>query len=609
MAGGAAVHYLRANAQSKQSRRHIIIDTEAQVHYEAGMQTQSWLCGVARYVDADTRRTAPLVAQVDYLDPVALWDAVSEFTRPNARTILWAHNTAYDLRISRGLEILPWLGWSCKAIVLDALSCWAKFTREGHTLVIADFASWAGVPLPRIADWMNLKQEPLPDDTADTEAMFRRCRGDVEVLYQAVIHTLGWLRDESLGNLQITGSGQAWAAFRHRFMTEKLLVHDDKPARAAERKALWTGRTEAWKHGTFTTPRTYEYDLSRAYATIARDQELPTVFVGALAEICTSDLLKWSATRRLLCESYVTTSLPLVPTSHNDRIIWPTGQFRTVLWDCEIRALLARGARVDIGQSYVYTSTKCLSTWATYILREIDARGAAGQHLQARILKQWSRALIGRFALQYRSWETFGTTTEQGLSVSRMIGDGVKRGSQLFHIGTDLLELGDMRESENALPQITGYIAAECRVRLWELMETAGLDNVYYVDTDSLIVNPEGRRALETRIQHDGAYGLVFKHEISKLEIEGPRQLTVNGDRRHSGVPKRARPVGSDEVVGEVWEGLGEALRHGRGGEVLVYERSFRLAGSDLRREHLAGGGTRAPALTYPPGVSPPAAG
>lgn len=603
MAGGASVHYLRGNSQSKQSRRHIFIDTEAEVHYEDGLQTQSWLCGVAKFMDADTRRAEPALSVSDYTRPDSLWRDVGEFTRPNARTILWAHNVAYDLRISRALDILPRLGWSCKAIVLDGVSCWAKFTCENRTLVIADFTSWASVPLARIADWLNLAQEPLPDDTADIEGMFRRCRQDVEILYKAVTHTLGWLRDEELGNLQITGSGQAWAAFRHRFMTEKLLVHDDKAARAAERKALWTGRTEAWRHGVFKTPNSYEYDLSRAYATIARDSELPTVYVGSLSQISVPDFNQWSRTRRILSSVSVNTISPIVPASHDDRIIWPVGQFETVLWDCEIRALLARGATVRIGESYVYTSTKCLSVWATYVLAAIDNHAQSGNHLSARILKQWSRSLIGRFALQYRSWETMGTSPDHGVSVSRMVGQGEKKGAQILHLGHDLLELAELTESENALPQITGYIAAECRMRLWELMEVAGLENVFYVDTDALIVNPQGRVRLEARIKHDGAYGLMLKHEIRRLEIDGPRQLTVDGDRRHSGVPKRARPVGDDQVVGEVWEGLGEALRHGRGGEVLVYERAFKLSGGDVRREHLAGGHTQPHRLPYPQGV------
>lgn len=598
MPRGAAVHYLRGNAQSGQSRRHVIIDTEARWTYADGIQTQSWLCGVAGYIDRDSRRKTPSRETTDYDDPTAMWHDIGEFTRSNARTIVWAHNLAYDLRISRALELLPESGWELQAIALDGISCWGKFTRDDHTLVLADFTSWAMVPLSRIGDWLGVPTKPRPTDPFNVAQALDRCRGDVQTLGAAVEFTLDWLQREDLGNLQITGAGQGFTAFRHKHLTHKILVHDDADARRAERRAIWTGRTEAWHHGTINNITTYEYDLQRAYATIARDVTLPTVYVGKLSTISLADLGRFSRTRRLLCNCVIETPRPIVPTSNDGRILWPVGHFQSTLWDCEIHALLAGGANVRIGESYVYTSEPCLRDWALWILGRLDAQRGTDHPLEQRILKSWSRSLIGRFALQYRSWLPLGTTEESNLILCRMIGEGEKKNAQLLHVGNNLFELGDMAEGENSLPQLTGYITAMCRVRLWELMNTAGLDHVYYVDTDSIITDRVGADRLESRIQSDGAYGLALKREIRHLELNGPRQLAVDGDRRHAGVPRAAHATGSDTVSGDVWEGLSEALRSGHGTAVRVYERTFNLSGQDRRREWLPSGGTRAITLT-----------
>lgn len=594
MRGGAKVHYVRGSGNSNQTRRHVFFDTEATTHYANGIQTQRWQLGCARYLDTDSRRSEPVMFDEDYVDPQELWRVVGEFTRPKTRTIVWAHNLAYDLRISRALEILPRMGWTLTAINLDGVSAWAKWTFDSRTLVMADFTSWVSVPLSRIGGWLNIEQEPLPLKPDDIPGMFKRCRQDVVILQSAVSQTLKWLEDNDLGPLQITGAGQSWAAFRRRFMTHKILVHDDQVARAAERRSIWTGRTETWRHGKYDTFPTWEFDLARAYATIARDTELPTVHVGSLPHMSVDNFRKWSASRRILSEVTVTTSQPLVPTSHDDRILFPVGTFRTTLWDCEIHLLLAHGAAVHLGISFVYTREPCLSAWASWVLSAIDPENPTVGPLQARILKQWSRALVGRFALQYRSWEDAGTSDVPELLLTRVVGPGEVKGAQLFHVGHAIKELGGMAETENALPQLTGYITSMCRVRLWELMEVAGLENVFYTDTDSLIVNAEGRENLLARIALDGAYGLTEKQRIRHLELQGPRALTVDGVRRHSGVPRRARPTGSDEVVGEVWEGLGEALRHGRPDVVKVTERHFKIAGGDRRREWLPDGRTRA---------------
>lgn len=592
MPGGSTTHYLRGNAMSRQSRRHIFFDTEAVQHYDNGVVTQTWLCGVARYLDADTRRREPVVFDREYSDPSALWDDVSDFTRRNARTLLWAHNLSYDLRISRALELLPPMGWSLRAIVLDGLACWAKFTWDDRTLVMCDFTSWASVPLSRIASLLNLHQEPLPENQDDLRGMLRRCRQDVEILSEAVTHTLGWLAADDLGNLQITGAGQAWSAFRHRFMTHKVLVHDDERAHQAERKAIWTGRTETYRHGVIEKERTYEYDLPRAYATIAASERLPSVYVGSLKRCSLANLRTWSRTRKLLCDCSVTSPAPIVPTEHDGRILWPVGTFKTTLWDCEILAAVERGAKVRLYRTYVYTAEPCLEKWAKWVLSQLDPDESTATPLQQQILKQWSRSLIGRFALRYRSWTPMGTADSADLYLSRIVGKREEKGAQMMHVGTDLLELGALTSTENELPQITGYITAVCRLRLLDLIETAGWENVYYVDTDSLIVNRAGRTALERRLAGDGAYGLVHKRSIRRLELSGPRQLAIDGERRYSGVPKRARQTGSDTVLGEVWEGLGEALRNGHTGTVLVNERTYRLTGSDRRRKWLPDGRT-----------------
>lgn len=614
MSKGSPTHYLRANHQNRQPRRHVFIDTEASIEYDPDRQSQEQSFGLAcaRYLDNDPRRKAPKVTDRDYLDRSSLWADVTAHTRCGSRTVLWAHNLSYDLRISGALTELPALGWKVQAIVLDGFSCWARFTQPDRSLVCADFTSWANVPIETIGAWLRLEKPGLTfDGTAELrqEQLLERCRQDVHILHAAVAHVLEWVEQEQLGNLQITGAGQSWNAYRHRFMTERLLVHDDDRARKMERRAIWAGRTETFRHGIVNEP-TFEWDLPRAYATVAQSTVLPTVWLGSLKRISVEAFRKMTAdqTRRMLCEVSVTTESPWVCTEHDGRILWPVGKFRTTLWDCEIHALLERGASVRLYRTQVYTATPCLRDWATWILAclaqnddsEPDVKipaGASpddiGADLRRHILKSWSRALIGRFALQYRSWEPFATSADTDLFLSDLTGPGQKRDAQLLQVGHDVFTLGEMTEGENSLPQITGYITAMCRVRLLSLIETAGWENVLYVDTDSLIVNAAGNRNLRARVDEGAAYGLSFKRAIDHLDLRGPRQLLAGGDRRFSGIPRHGKQLEDGTVTGEVWEGLGEALRNGRPDRVIVQYRTFNLTGMDKRREWLPDGTTR----------------
>lgn len=612
MSKGSPTHYLRQNHQNRQPRRHIFIDTEARITYDpqTQQQEQTWRLGAARYLDNDPRRPAPKVTDADYQDVGSLWRDVTAFTRSGVRTVLWAHNLAYDLRVSNALTVLPELGWHLQAIVLDGFSCWARFTQPDRSLVCADFTSWANTSIESIAGMLGLEKLPLGDTD---DALFDRCRQDVRVLHAAVAHVLKWVKEEDLGNLQVTGAGQAWNAYRHRFMNERLLVHDDERARTMERRAIWAGRTETFRHGLVTEP-TFEWDLPRAYATCARDSDLPTVWLGSLKRLSVANFKKlhMAGDRRLLCEALITTTVPVVAASHNDRILWPVGTFRSTLWDCEIHALLERGASVRLYRTQVYTATPCLRDWATWILACLSPDddgeptgqsegtptdkgiGYPGRELERHILKSWSRSLIGRFALQYRSWEPFAESDETDLFVSDLTGPGELANSQLLQVGRDIFTLGGMTEGENSLPQITGYITSMCRVRLLDLIESAGWENVFYVDTDSLIVNAEGSRLLRKRVGADGGYGLVYKRSFANLDLHGPRQLVADDDRRFSGIPKRGYVTDTGAVEAEVWEGLGEALRNGRPDKVIVQQRTFNLTGHDQRRTWLPDGTTEA---------------
>src|SRR5579863_2582163 len=117
-----------------------------------------------------------------------------------------------------------------------------------------------------------------------------------------------------------------------------------------------------------------------------------------------------------------------------------------------------------------------------------------------------------------------------------------------------------MRYSQDACPAVMAVVMAECRVRLWRLMMTAGLENVVYVDTDSVITNPEGASRLALLSECKEQWGLRLKDSYKHLTILGPRQLVVNGQQRIAGVPRKASNIGDGYWLGERWQTLPTAL-------------------------------------------------
>ena len=98
---------------------------------------------------------------------------------------------------------------------------------------------------------------------------------------------------------------------------------------------------------------------------------------------------------------------------------------------------------------------------------------------------------------------------------------------------------GKMYLSSFAFPAISTYITAIIRARLIELIEKAGWDNVFYFDTDGLIVNEKGYERLKDLIGNEIGK-LKIEEKGSNIEIIAPKFYSIGGKTKFAGIPKDA---------------------------------------------------------------------
>lgn len=582
MPAASTGHYVRRNESTRLPRRHVILDTEAVAAPAPKGEVQTWRCGVAAF--AELRASGEWSTSVrTFGDPGTLWSLVDSFTHKDGRTVLWAHNLSYDLRTARTLPALHGLGWDLEDIRLSRQGTWARWKRDKRTLVAVDtFAIWP-VSLETLGAALGLGKPPLPAGD-NLEEWVARCEADVWILTEAVLPYLDWLRAADMGTWQMTGAGQAYAAFRHKFLSHDILVADDMGAREAERRAMWTGRAEAWRYGSNERERVYDYDWQCSYARIARDCELPVRQTSVSRGLALPYLLRLASRQAILAEVEVTTDVPVAPTEMDGRIIWPVGTFSTVLWDPELRLLQEVGAKVRVGRIWLYRKQPVLKEWASWILRELAHPASDLPPWRRLVLKHWSRALIGRFAMQYTTWEPFATSEQDDIGL--WSGHDVDTGDlfELMQVGTEVRQRSGTTEGRDSVPAITGYVMSEARRRLWTAAQLVGEGDVYYMDTDSLLVNRAGHERLAKLQDHPDLDGLRLKRRYTGWQIAGPRKLILGDEQRIAGVPKRATQTGPWRFEGEVWRGLSESIRVGELDSVRVTSRTFRVLQEDTRR-------------------------
>lgn len=582
-------HYLRPNHVTSIPRRFVYLDSEAHQRAHQGARRQHFRLAVAAFekYNADDQRWGKRTTTT-YSDPHALWVDIDAVCATKARTIVWAHNLAYDLRITHGLTELAKLGWEMRAVKLDGGHAWASYRKGTRTLMLCDTMSWVPHGLDTLAPMLGMAKCPLPPWEDTFEAWEARCVRDVEILAEAVHRLMRFVVDADLGNWRPTGAGQAWSAFRHRFMAHDLLVHDDQEAREAERRAVHTGRCEAWRWGNLSGGPFTEWDYSAAYATVGKDRDVP---VRLLRSHRALEVEQW----RRLAEVYavcanvrVRTMGASVPLRLDDRIVWPVGEFRTTLWENELALALDEGAHVEIERAWVYEREPALRAFCTWCLDLLDEERTDVDPVARLLVKHFSRALIGRFGARWRKWGAAGVMDFEDVRRWRDINgdDGTK--TEYLQVARQVWAETGLTDAPDCLPQIMSWVTAECRVRLWRATRAAGPEHVAYLDTDSLICDLKGSERLRgTRIP-----GLRPKGSWRSVEVLGPRQLVLDGSVRAAGLPRGARKLSDGSFSAETWRTLDRSLKEGEAHTVVIAERRARLRGTDRRRLHLPGGQT-----------------
>lgn len=600
-------HWLHPQTSSRVPRRWVFVDTEAWRDPVPGGEEQRWRLGVSvtTHWREGTHTWAPLTYR-RHAAPADLWEAVAGHARKDSRTVVVAHNLGYDVRISDGLTWLTEHGWSVSKPAFGAQTLSLEARKDDLGLVLVDNSSWLPGPLESIANLMEESKLPLPDNAAGDDVWYDRCQRDVEILARAHMTVIDWLARSDVGGWGRSGASTGWHTLLRRHMTEPVLVHGRPEVREVEAQAMYAGRCEVWRWGRVAGGPFYEWDYELAYGHVAAETSLPTVLEGQVWGVPLSAMGSDMAAHRWLVQATVSTDVPVLPWRDDAGVLWPVGTFDGWWWETELVQAQDAGARVKVHSAWRYRAAPWLASWADWAIGLYRDQSSVQARIIGHMAKHWTRSVLGRTAMRYRDWQLAGPAYRPGVSYAEQLDlDSGHRGA--------LLTLGDRRWeawtqvwSDNAVPQVLSAVTAECRVRLWAAMTAAGLDDVVYCDTDSLVVTRAGHHRLLAAKDAGGLGSLRLKDHHLTFEAIAPQMATGLSYRRMAGIPRNNWVDEQGQRWGEYWEGVTSSLNAGHPDKVQVITRPIDIQGVDRRRLHLDGGrtepfavvgGVRTPAL------------
>lgn len=575
MAGGtwphAPSHYLRPNEAEWSPPVVIYFDTEAWRQPAESGEKQTLRLWAAR---RDIRRHPRLAGQVDRAHGTTaaqLAAQVDAWTAGHDTAWCYAHNLDYDLQLSAIIGQLGALGWTAGRHALASTSPWIVLHKGSHhRLTFADSLSWLRRGLADIAPGLGKSKPALPGNSDPDAAMFARCLADVDILAGAMRQLLDWWDRERCGKWSYTGSATAWNHWRHKWTDGTIHIGRDDDGCTQDRQAIYGGARGAARFGRQQAGPYAEYDFRTAYAHIARLHNLPHGRLARFGSAPLDDPAIDSPDKGMIAEVTLRTEAPRWPLRTAHGVIYPAGQFTTVLASPDIAEARRLGALVSIGPGRYHRLGSQFRDWAKWSLKASED-GPHGASLGVRLFaKQAGRSVIGKTAQHgypvTARWDQPGTDWYMETGILATTGAKITR-TVIAGRGTETTEAGD---GDNAYPAILAFVESYCRVYLMRAINAAGPGAIMAWDTDGMTVDLSKSVSLDQINAATRPLRMRRKALVSWLDIRGPQMIFSPAGNKTSGIPRNTRWNEDGTGEGETWPTLTGQMSRGKEGEVMI---------------------------------------
>lgn len=472
-----------------------------------------------------------------------------------SKTVLCAHNITYDLVASRGFENLLREGFALDNFFDKARVFIMEFVRpQGKTkrrLLLLNSGNFYQGSLAELAQSFGLEKLEIDFQTATAESALEYCRQDVRIVKVAMQSWLRMLKEDDLGNFTKTVAGQAFTAFRHRFMSHDIVIHGYTEINQLEREGYHGGRVECWRIGKLKGSY-YILDVNGMYPYVMKEYNYPrkldTYRIASKFTPIRDDVVDHGLESGYLVMAKVKVQVddvfPFIPLRHEDKIIFPTGEFTTTLTTPELILARQQGIPMQIEAMAVYHGEKIFHDYVDYFHGKRKMAQFRSDKERDLLYKLFLNSLYGKFGQKSSGWKYTGTTERSGSGYENiyLVEEDKWVGYRWFH-GTTWKTV-DPFEAYHSFPAIPAHVTAYARLHLYHLCQLAGPEEVIYMDTDSMFVSEIGYQ----KLLQAGKIG----SELGQLKVEGtaknptihcPKDYEFGDKVRHKGIPARAVAV------------------------------------------------------------------
>jgi len=564
-------HKLNDNRGQEYPRNMIFVDTESWQQKEKDDSiTHTLRLGVAHYWRRLAPRQADVHEEIVFHTKDEFWQFVASRHLKRSRLYLIAHNWGFDFPILDTHRSLESLGYNVKNFYTKGMTTLMDYRNDSRTLKIVDNTNIFPMSLRALGGSIGSEKGIVDFAKVSEHDLISYCQQDVRVMIDAWIAWFAFLTKYDLGNFAPTLASQAFNAYRHNFKSCDIYIHANKHMIKLEREAYHGGRTEVLRRGSFTGERFYKLDVNAMYPSVMSNYTYPVRDLRFVKDSSVQYLAKLLTDHCVIAKVLVDVNEPVFPISVNGFRSYPIGTFWTTLTTEELRLGLDRDWILLVEDIAIYESAYAFTDWVSWVWGTEQEAKLNGDKVLAFQCKLLRNSLYGKFGQRDLERQLLGPAEGEGRN------ELITYSADSDEVITDFNALGfRWRESKgdvsfNAFPAIAAHVTANARLRLAMFIRTAGREHVYYVDTDSLIVDGKGYERLTPWVDTSRLGYLKLEGIADQINIRAPKDYTFAEDEHIKGVSRDSNKL-DDNVFRQLqWPGLLQSFARGHYDKVVT---------------------------------------
>lgn len=439
------------------------------------------------------------------------WTIVESIGNKSRSTWIFAHNAGFDLTMLDFWNRCEIGKIDCTSAILADPPTIVNFRLSKKRYRVVDTLNYWRCSLNKLGRSCGLPKGKFPGFDATSEAMFRYCERDVDIIRFAVDKLIKLWTKNKLGFFAATSSGLAFNAYRHSFLEGPIVIHTHKPAIALERQSYRGGYSDVFRLGKINQP-VFKIDVNGLYPYVMQYYQVPYL-------ICEHKVVNNLPSKEMLANpnEYIANvtiddHFQPYPVLHEKRLCYAIGNYTTVLAGAELsRALLSNSVRT-VHEYSRYKLDNRFSQFVRFFWHLRTEYAEKNQTVWADLCKSFLVSLFGKFGQRI----TLYTNEDKGV-VEKFFGEWIvyqdwSHTVDIYRATSGRLQkCSRLDEWIHAFPAICAYITALGREYMREIRQICGRENVYAQSIDCLIVNTIAMDNLSRQ-------GLLDQTELGKLK-------------------------------------------------------------------------------------------